>query len=66
MAKSGIFHHRGRSLWVKLTLISIPIVALIIIFSDYYIFKSSYDKNRETIHSMGLQMLEIQSNNISN
>lgn len=66
MAKSNIFHHRGRSLWVKLTMISIPIVALIIIFSDYYIFKSSYDKNRETIHSMGLQMLEIQSTNISN
>ncbi|MBQ1884554.1 MAG: hypothetical protein II165_05990, partial [Bacteroidales bacterium] len=66
MAKSDIFHHRGRSLWVKLTLITIPIVALIIIFSDYYIFKSSYDRNRETIHSMGLQMLEIQSNNISN
>ena len=56
----------GRSLWTKLTLITIPLVASIIIVSDVLLYSYIYTTSRQTIHALGLQTLEIQSNNISN
>ena len=56
----------GRSLWTKLTLITIPLVATVIIVSDVMLYSYIYTSSRETIHALGLQTLEIQSNNISN
>ncbi len=56
----------GRNLWTKLTMITIPFVASIIIVSDVLVFSYLYNNSRQTIHNLGLQTLEIQSNNISN
>lgn len=56
----------GRNLWTKLTMITIPFVASIIIVSDVLIFSYLYSNSRQTMHNLGLQTLEIQSNNISN
>lgn|GEM_PF-5218040 len=56
----------GHSLWSKLVLITVPIVAAIIIGSDIFIYNYLYDASHQTINNLGLQTLDIQSKNISN
>ncbi len=56
----------GHSLWSKLVLLTVPIVAAIIIGSDIFIYKYLYNASHKTINNLGLQTLDIQSKNISN
>lgn len=56
----------GKSLKSKLTLITVPLIAAIILTADLIMFSMSYNTSRKTMHALGLQTLEIQSANIKN
>lgn len=56
----------GKNLVTKLALISFPLVVSVLLVFDIVIFFSTSRYSHSMMHSLGLQVLEIQSDNISN